>query len=572
MTNPNKAISQGFPRQKGLDVAIVGAGVSGLYSAYRLTHSSGERSDATQIQIFETSHRIGGKLESVILPGMEIAGELGGMRYRSSQKIVATLIEAVFADELRHVDFPMGNDANHFGYFRKQRLRMNAWEEAQKKGQKLETRYYLNDGDTGLSADQLFNKIVYTVLSRDPGFMAKYGSKIAHPSEYVYTFELSRKEWDEVKPSLTYNFDGPYNGNKINRIGFWNLVKDQISEEGYNFLADAGGYYSNTVNWNAAEAFPHLVGSISDGGVYRTIEGGYDKIAHALAKAYLSQQGAAIWGGNRLVTFSKSEQADYRYELVFFNQDDGKEYRIGANQIILAMPARSLELLDQNNFFFDRNTRKVFQENIASVIKEPSYKILMGFEAPWWKTAFGAIAGHSVTDLPIRQCYYFGTDPNDSHSLLLGSYNDMRTVNFWSALEDNDLYEPRKTQRVSSTLLKDYGSVQAPRIMVDEVMSQLREIHGLDDIPQPYVTWYKNWSEDPFGGGYHSWKAGYDVSSVMKAMRKPIDSEDIFICGEAYSDRQGWVEGAFCVAEKMLQDHLGLKWPTWLDPSYYLGW
>jgi hypothetical protein len=46
----------------------------------------------------------------------------------------------------------------------------------------------------------------------------------------------------------------------------------------------------------------------------------------------------------------------------------------------------------------------------------------------------------------------------------------------------------------------------------------------------------------------------------------------VHICGEAYSDQQGWVEGALCVAERMLQEHFGLKWPKWLDPNYYLGW
>ena len=42
--------------------------------------------------------------------------------------------------------------------------------------------------------------------------------------------------------------------------------------------------------------------------------------------------------------------------------------------------------------------------------------------------------------------------------------------------------------------------------------------------------------------------------------------------GEAYSDQQGWVEGAFCEAEKMLQEHFGLQRPIWLANDYYLGW
>jgi hypothetical protein len=58
----------------------------------------------------------------------------------------------------------------------------------------------------------------------------------------------------------------------------------------------------------------------------------------------------------------------------------------------------------------------------------------------------------------------------------------------------------------------------------------------------------------------------------MEYMRKPMSTENVFICGEAYSAQQGWVEGALCVAEKMLQDHFKLAWPEWLDADYYLGW
>ena len=537
--------STGFPNAPGIEVAIIGAGVSGLYSAYRLTHDAHSPLDAGQVQIFEMSRRIGGRLESVVLPGMEISGELGGMRYMTSQEIVTTLIEKVFSDELVNIPFPMGEDAHHFGYFRKQRMRMSAWNESQAKGEKFAARYYLNEADEGYSADQLFNKIVYDVLHADPWFMKTYGDKIKNPSPFNYEFKLTRKDWNCIKPQLVYHFEGPYKGRKANDLGFWNLIKDQVSEEGYTFLADAGGYFSNTINWNAAEAFPYMVGDFSDSATeYKTIEGGYDKIAYALAKAYLAKPDAAIWTGNRFVTFKKPDRSSYKYELVFFNEENRQECRIQANKIILAMPRRSLELLDQGNFFFDPDTQAVLQKNIASVIKEPSFKILMGFESPWWKTDFGTAAGHSITDLPIRQCYYFGTDPDDSHSLFLGSYNDMRTTSFWRVLADDPvLFTPRPTRLTRQDDFEGLQSVQAPLVMVVEVMSQIKELHGLETIPDPYVTWYKDWSLDPYGGGYHAWKAGYPIQRVMPYMRRPDPSEAVHICGEAYSDQQGWVEG-----------------------------
>ena len=126
--------------------------------------------------------------------------------------------------------------------------------------------------------------------------------------------------------------------------------------------------------------------------------------------------------------------------------------------------------------------------------------------------------------------------------------------------------DPRPYNKIRQILIDTHT-----QIMVNEMMNQLRELHQTH-IDFPYVTWFRNWAEDPFGGGYHAWKAGYKVGEVMKYMRRPLQSENIHICGEAYSQQQGWVEGAFCEAEKMLEEHFGLDRPEWLDPTYYLGW
>ena len=49
-----------------LDVAVVGGGVSGAYSAWRLQEAQGAKS---KIALFEYSDRIGGRLYSITIPG-----------------------------------------------------------------------------------------------------------------------------------------------------------------------------------------------------------------------------------------------------------------------------------------------------------------------------------------------------------------------------------------------------------------------------------------------------------------------------------------------------------------------
>ncbi len=47
-------------------------------------------------------------------------------------------------------------------------------------------------------------------------------------------------------------------------------------------------------------------------------------------------------------------------------------------------------------------------------------------------------------------------------------------------------------------------------------------------------------------------------------MLKPLPGRELYVCGEAYSLAQGWVEGALERAETMLQRHFGLQKPGWL--------
>jgi lysine 2-monooxygenase len=87
-----------------IDIAVVGGGVSGAYSAWRLQQAMGVKSS---IALFESSNRIGGRLFTVTMPGLpNVKAEVGGMRYIPSQPImVDSLVDHL---KLATKDFPMG--------------------------------------------------------------------------------------------------------------------------------------------------------------------------------------------------------------------------------------------------------------------------------------------------------------------------------------------------------------------------------------------------------------------------------------------------------------------------------
>ena len=52
---------------------------------------------------------------------------------------------------------------------------------------------------------------------------------------------------------------------------------------------------------------------------------------------------------------------------------------------------------------------------------------------------------------------------------------------------------------------------------------------------------------------HRSWNIGVRSGDVKEKIVKPLANRRLFICGEAYSDAQGWVEGALQTADMMLE-------------------
>lgn len=194
-------------------------------------------------------------------------------------------------------------------------------------------------------------------------------------------------------------------------------------------------------------------------------------------------------------------------------------------------------------------------------------------------TALSNTIGPSATDTPIRQVVYFGnnaTKPQkDPVYGLLASYDDETYTAFWRELE----LEPneQRTVPISEDLQTLQGPKKVPDRMVKMLRKQLAELHfgpnsDFTMVPEPKEAAFMDWSLPPFNAGYHAWAAHYDIGDVQRKIRKPSQLVDgveanIFIVGEAYSNDQAWVEGAYCTAESVLNDFFGVK-PIIDDGAY----
>jgi hypothetical protein len=187
--------------------------------------------------------------------------------------------------------------------------------------------------------------------------------------------------------------------------------------------------------------------------------------------------------------------------------------------------------------------------------------------------------GPSVADSPIRMVVYFGNNALNQEKKpvygILASYDDEDNTTFWQELELGTATE--RTVPVSEDIQPLIGPKKVPKKMVKMLRKMLAELHfgpnsNYTNVPEPIEAAYVDWSLPPFNAGYHQWAAHFDIGEVQRNIRKPSQlipgaDANIFIVGEAYSNDQAWVEGAFCTSESVLNDFFGVK--PFIDPHYY---
>jgi monoamine oxidase len=315
--------------------------------------------------------------------------------------------------------------------------------------------------------------------------------------------------------------------------------------------ADAGGYNSTLSNWNAADAIPWYLSDFGIDPDYKGFKQGFQQVPLSLARLF-RQAGGDI----RLNTpISGFDMENGRFQLRF------KNHVVDAGAVILAMPRRALDLLSPAS-----PPLHGIQELIASVTPRPLFKLFTTYSDPWW-LASGVKKGRTVTDLPVRQTYYWPTNQGDpalaGPAMLMASYDDGQNIGFWDGLrprrrqawqEGLEVAKPEHPFKQASRpgSKNPWFKYQANDEMVAEVNRQLGLIHALSYTPNVRNAAFRDWGDDPFGGGWNSWNIGVRSPDVKQKIIQPVGKMPLYICGEAYSDAQGWVEGALQTADMML--------------------
>jgi hypothetical protein len=491
---------------------------------------------------------------------------------------------------------------------------------------------------------------------------------LATTSQYPST----RKEWCDFNNTGKIIEAQPESfvfqkGDKAKDIGYWNLMYDQLGPEGYQYTADANGYSSNVINWNSAVAF-NTNNEFAPGNQYKTLTLGYSAMFTALFAAIeelAKEKGINFryYPDTRLHSvLDKKGVAHFKTGTRAHPWQPSEEKTCDAAW--LAMPRNAIELVAEATRYQPNEGLDVLNDQrvklyLEAAVMQPSYKIGLFFNEPWWQKAtysprltsltvtddalkgladlkwpaaylkkmkttkkqdgtflvynvvfdsadavvaaveqcvrakldarqLGELLtttkqldsiGPAFTDTPIRMAVYFGDNALNQSSEkvygMLASYDDEYFTTFWRELEEG--VKEDWTIPMSEDLQPLIGPRKASPAMVKMLRKQLAEMHfgpgsDLALVPEPLEARYMDWSLPPFNAGYHAWAAHYDICDVMQKIRKPSQlikgaDANIFIVGEAYSNDQAWVEGAYCTSESVLNEFFDIE-PIVDNPDY----
>ncbi len=360
-------------------------------------------------------------------------------------------------------------------------------------------------------------------------------------------------------------------------LGFWNVLSDVLSHYAAVKIRDWGSYYHFVhENLNAAEWIIFWLRAIRSSGSLRGIRGGMSRIIWKLLEELYKERennpSLCIQKGRKVLGLQSD---DHGISVIVENE---KEV-IKARRVILAMPKRPLEEISWNG----RLPQRKLKEALNAVACLPLLKCFFVIERPWWED--NRPLNRNAADLPTRELLYVKS--NDRTKGLIMIYTDRPAITFWSDYLrtkefDHNLPDQEPTedpqlesQEIARTwflrLKKDPLHPDAPqenRVVVKESgyprlwqrFVQFARDYEHHDFTQDRLLacGMRDWGKSPFGAAAHGWLPGVMSWKHIEFLEAFSLNEDlseiknIHICGEAFSDYQGFIEGSLRSAKRVL--------------------
>jgi predicted NAD/FAD-dependent oxidoreductase len=596
-----------------MKVAIVGGGIAGLYTAWRILTSKEKPEEPIEVTLFECSNRIGGRILSQVIPPLSFRAELGAMRFHPmTQHLLRALI-----DDLDIRTRPFDVAPPHL-YVRGRALSPQEVLRGHCMRCRAGTPFLLRAEERGRSPEDLLSSVLKSLFN-DVSFPNASPAEAHDMKERLLEGNYGNDVWVFLRKY------GMYENVPLSEIGFWNLVQHYLSNEAFQLVYHALSLDSVIGNWNAAEAIPWFVSDFTGADLWM-VPAGMSWIVERMQREIAN---SPVWkpmlnyrvtkcefvNQSWAITCAVDEKLEYD-AFVSIPQEQTLPHRAaepieqrmetsgGFDSVVFAVPLQAYKGME----IFDRANKPWSLPLEDDILSHRLFKAFLLYEHPWWNGGDvpGAATGRTYTDLPLRQIYYFGPDwmkacqpataLQDSKtrervpawsppftdllrkweheeqatkkdggtyrqwSLIMASYSDEHHVNFWRpprhGLEKSAIhFKAPEGMPADEAALLEAEMARIPTHLrlrsrtVRKIQQQLVEIHG-QTIEEPVAGVYMDWGDDQQSYG-GGWHT-WRVGSNAESYYNLKLPDGIHLCGEAFSRDQGWIEGALRTAEYVL--------------------
>ena len=315
------------------------------------------------------------------------------------------------------------------------------------------------------------------------------------------------------------------------RLIDWSIgeaVATILSPGGHRFATDAFGYDSGINPHNAGDAIQYMMGTGYPSGEARVPVDGMDRIPRELAAQFEARGGTV-----RLDRDVRRVEVGEGSVLLGFADGSGVRTR----RVVLTLPIPALVALADTSPLIDGPTWRRLYRSIEGF---PATKLYCWYDRPWWRDGIDAPTGlRTTTDLPNRMIFYFDEAP-DRPAAMLGAFTDFR--------HDEPI--------VALAAGRSGGAPAAPGLL-KALRGWLAAAHPGAEVPPPVGSAFQHWGADPREVAWHFWRPGHNSDDMIDLATQPDPSLPIHLCGEGFSRRGAWVEGALETAAAVAGRVLG---------------